>query len=83
MDKKFLLYQLKKIKPEIIIHLAAQSIVQKSFEKPDETIETNIIGTTNLLSSCRYVDSIKTILIATSDKCYENKDKYKNFFQGK
>ena len=43
----------KKEKPDIIFHLAAQSIVSTSFEKPLETFETNIIGSTNILETVR------------------------------
>jgi CDP-glucose 4,6-dehydratase len=82
LDKKKLDNELKKIKPDIVIHFAAQSLVQESYNNPVTTINTNIIGTCNLLESCRSINSIKVILIATSDKCYENKDdKIKYFYE--
>ena len=59
-------------KPEIIFHLGAQALVRKSYTEPLETLETNIIGTANLLESIRDCPSIKVVVIITSDKCYDN-----------
>ena len=66
---------IKEFQPEIIIHMAAQSIVRESFENPIYTFETNIIGTANLLEISKELSSIKSILVITSDKCYENIEK--------
>ena len=66
---------INKFKPEIIIHMAAQSLVRESFEKPIYTFETNIIGTANLLEISKQLNNIKSILVITSDKCYENVEK--------
>ena len=60
--------------PDIVFHLAAQPLVRKSYNIPHETLETNIMGTVNLLEACRNSKSIKAIINITSDKCYENKD---------
>lgn len=60
--------------PEIIFHLAAQPLVRVSYEEPKLTYETNVIGTLNLFEAVRKVDSVKTIINVTSDKCYENKE---------
>ncbi len=60
--------------PEIVFHLAAQPIVLESYDEPRETIETNVMGTVNLLECCRITESVQTILIITSDKCYENRE---------
>lgn len=59
-------------KPEVLIHLAAQPIVRKSYKNPVNTYETNIMGTVNILESARHIKSIKSVLVITSDKCYEN-----------
>ena len=64
----------KKYKPEIIFHLAAQAILRLSYEIPRETIETNVMGTENVLEAFRKSDSAKTLIVITSDKCYENKE---------
>ncbi|RMD04341.1 CDP-glucose 4,6-dehydratase [Clostridium autoethanogenum] len=67
-------YTIKKYKPEIIFHLAAQSLVRKSYKNPIETFQTNIMGTVNLLDAARISDSVKVVINVTSDKCYENKE---------
>jgi CDP-glucose 4,6-dehydratase len=60
--------------PEIVFHLAAQSLVRKSYIDPIETYTTNVIGTLNLLESVRKSGSVKIIINVTTDKCYENKE---------
>lgn len=60
--------------PEIIFHLAAQSLVRKSYRIPVETYATNVIGTINILEAARSVDSVKAIVVVTTDKVYENKE---------
>ena len=60
------------INPEIIFHLAAQPIVLSSFEDPAYTIDTNVMGTVNLLEAARKLDSVKSIVVVTSDKCYRS-----------
>jgi CDP-glucose 4,6-dehydratase len=62
----------KKYEPEIVFHMAAQSLVRYSYKNPLETFETNIMGTANLLEVCRHTPSVKVIVNITSDKCYEN-----------
>lgn len=61
-------------KPEFVFHLAAQPLVTISYEKPIETLETNIMGTANLLESVRKVNAIKSCVVFTSDKCYANRE---------
>ena len=61
-------------KPDIIIHMAAQSLVKHSYEDPVKTYSTNIMGTVNLLETVRFEDKIGAVLNVTSDKCYENKE---------
>ena len=60
--------------PEFIFHLAAQPLVKISYDQPVETIQTNVIGTTNLLESIKKTSSVKLCIVVTSDKCYENKE---------
>jgi CDP-glucose 4,6-dehydratase len=60
--------------PEIIIHLAAQPLVRKSYQDPIYTYETNVMGTVHLLEASRACSSIKAIVNVTSDKCYENNE---------
>ena len=65
---------IKKEKPDIIFHLAAQSIVSHSYSHPLETVETNILGSTNILESVRK-NNISNLVYITSDKCYLNLNK--------
>jgi CDP-glucose 4,6-dehydratase len=60
--------------PEIVFHLAAQSLVCPSYVYPLETLETNIMGTANVLQSVRSCPSVKVCVILTSDKCYANQE---------
>ncbi len=71
--------KLKKIKPSIIFHLAAQPLVIDSYKNPKNTFETNIIGTVNLLESIREIKSIKSVVIITTDKVYKIKKKNINY----
>lgn len=59
--------------PEIIIHMAAQSLVRRSYSEPLETFSVNVMGTVNVLEAARKSDSVRVVLVVTSDKCYENK----------
>jgi len=60
--------------PEIIIHMAAQSLVRQSYIEPIETYATNVMGTVHVLEAARQIDSVRCILNITSDKCYENQE---------
>lgn len=61
-------------KPEVVFHLAAQPLVRLSYEIPRETIETNVMGTINVLEAFRNTKESKALVVITSDKCYENKE---------
>ena len=66
---------IKKFKPEIIFHLAAQPQVLESFNEPLDTTKTNIIGTANLLEIAKNKKFIKSVVIITTDKVYQNSEK--------
>src|SRR4030043_182379 len=70
----YLLEVFKKYKPEFVFHLAAQSLVRRSYEEPKLTFDTNIGGTVNLLEAVRLVPSVKVLVNITSDKCYDNRE---------
>ena len=59
--------------PEVIVHLAAQSLVRTSYEIPVETYATNVMGTVHVLEAIRRVPSVRAAVVVTSDKCYENR----------
>ncbi|WP_339350135.1 CDP-glucose 4,6-dehydratase [uncultured Alteromonas sp.] len=67
--------------PEIIIHMAAQSLVRKSYHNPVETYSTNVMGTVNVLEAVRYSPSVRAVVNVTSDKCYENNDDFRPFVE--
>jgi len=73
-DYNLLSETLKKVQPEVIIHMAAQPLVRESYRNPRETYEINVMGTVNLLDISRQIGSVKAILNVTTDKCYENKE---------
>lgn len=64
----------RRAQPEFIFHLAAQSLVRPSYEDPVGTYSTNVMGAVNLLEATRACDSVRAVLIVTSDKCYENRE---------
>ncbi len=61
-------------KPEIVFHLAAQPLVRTSYAQPVETFATNVLGTVHLLEAVRQVSSVRSVVVVTSDKCYENRE---------
>lgn len=64
----------KEVKPEIVIHMAAQPIVRESYKNPVYTYETNVMGTVNVLECVRITPSVKSFLNVTTDKVYLNKE---------
>jgi CDP-glucose 4,6-dehydratase len=58
--------------PEIILHMAAQALVRRSYAEPVATYATNVMGTVNVLDAARQASALKAVVIVTSDKCYEN-----------
>jgi CDP-glucose 4,6-dehydratase len=65
---------LAEARPEVVIHMAAQSLVRRSFDSPVETYATNVMGTVHVLDAARRSDDVRAVLIVTSDKCYENRE---------
>src|SRR3984957_10594136 len=61
--------------PEVVIHMAAQSLVRRSFVEPRETYDTNVMGTVNVLDAVRrHGKGVRAVINVTSDKCYENRE---------
>jgi CDP-glucose 4,6-dehydratase len=60
--------------PEVVFHLAAQSLVRASYQDPIRTYETNVLGTARLLEAVRACGSVRAVVIVTTDKCYENQE---------
>lgn len=60
--------------PDIVMHLAAQPLVRQSYIDPVETYSTNVMGTVHVLEAVRATPSVRSCLVVTTDKCYENKE---------
>jgi CDP-glucose 4,6-dehydratase len=71
---------LRKEKPDIIFHLAAQPIVKESYKNPYNTLNTNINGTINILETIRKINKKISFINITTDKVYKQLE-YKNFFK--
>lgn len=71
-NQKKIIDDIKNIKPDILFHLAAQPLVSESYKDPFKTFETNILGTLNVLEASKKVNSIKSILLVTTDKVYKD-----------
>ena len=65
---------LARARAEVVIHMAAQSLVRRSYAQPVETYETNVLGTVNLLEAVRQTGGVRAVVVVTSDKCYENRE---------
>lgn len=61
-------------KPDVVLHLAAQSLVRKSYSEPLNTFSVNVIGTANILEAVKSRKNIRSVVVVTTDKCYENKE---------
>ncbi len=59
---------------EIVLHLAAQSLVRESYVRPVDTYATNVMGTVHVLEAVRESKTVKAVVVVTSDKCYENRE---------
>jgi CDP-glucose 4,6-dehydratase len=70
------------VSPEIVLHLAAQSLVRRSYDDPLETYETNVLGALHVLDAVRAAAGVTGLVVVTSDKCYENKEWYWGYREG-
>jgi CDP-glucose 4,6-dehydratase len=74
-DQDVLLKSMSEFDPDILIHMAAQSLVRCSYNSPIHTYEVNVLGTAKVLESARSCSKLKAIVNITTDKCYENDDR--------
>jgi len=66
---------MKAAKPDVVLHLAAQSLVRRSYRLPVETFATNVMGTVHLLEAVRqHGPNVSSVVVVSSDKCYENRE---------
>lgn len=73
-DRAALTSAMQDFAPEVVFHLAAQALVRRSYEDPAGTIESNALGTMNVLEAVRACPSVKAVVVITSDKCYRNEE---------
>lgn len=66
--------EMAKAAPDIVIHMAAQSLVRSSYRDPVQTYSVNLMGTVHTLEAVRHTSSVKAVVVVTSDKCYENRE---------
>ncbi|KIC35469.1 CDP-glucose 4,6-dehydratase [Leisingera sp. ANG-M7] len=73
-DEAALRAAIEAFRPEVMLHLAAQPIVRKSYADPVGTYSTNVMGTVHVLNICRDLPGLRSIVVVSSDKCYENRE---------
>lgn len=73
-DLEQLRTSLKKTHPEVVFHLAAQPLVRESYRDPLGTLRSNVMGTAHVLEAARAVDSVRAVVLITTDKVYENQE---------
>lgn len=66
--------ELQRARPEVVIHMAAQSLVRESYKNPVDTFGVNLLGTVHLLEAVRETPSVRAVIVVTSDKSYENQE---------
>ena len=81
-DRSALESALATAQPEIVFHLAAQSLVRRSYTDPVGTFDTNVMGTAQLLNALRTLSSVRAVVVVTSDKSYENQDLERGYVEG-
>lgn len=73
-DAERLTTVLQDCQPEIVIHMAAQSLVRHSYQYPVETYQTNVMGTVHVLDAVKQIPTVRAVVNITSDKCYANRE---------
>jgi CDP-glucose 4,6-dehydratase len=81
-DRDHLVAEVKAAGPSLIFHLAAQALVRHAYIAPHDTFETNVMGTVNVLEAARLCPSVKSVVIVTTDKVYENQETGSRFREG-
>lgn len=80
-DSEALERHFKNVDPEVVIHLAAQALVRESYRNPENTFETNVMGTINVLKASQQLHKLKAQLIITTDKVYKNTNKKSGYIE--
>jgi CDP-glucose 4,6-dehydratase len=80
-NKEEITKAIRKVNPEILVHLAAQPLVRESYKAPIDTFETNVIGTLNVLESTKELKNLRAGLIITTDKVYKNHNHLRGYVE--
>lgn len=78
-DGELLKKTVQRVRPELVLHMAAQPIVRASYLDPVGTYATNVMGTMHLFEACRATESVRAVVNVTSDKCYENVEQNRGY----
>lgn len=73
-DRTALSRAMRQAQPDVVLHLAAQSVVRESYREPYETFDVNVMGTAAVLDAVRELDRPCAVVVVSSDKCYENRE---------
>jgi CDP-glucose 4,6-dehydratase len=73
-DRSTLFSYFRMVEPQVVFHLAAQPLVRLSYDEPVATYETNVLGTAQVLDACRLSESVRAVVVVTTDKCYWNRE---------
>jgi CDP-glucose 4,6-dehydratase len=73
-DAPALVQCVQEVRPDIVLHLAAQALVRVGYAQPLETFSTNVMGTANLLEALRGQDQVRVAVVVTTDKVYQNRE---------
>jgi CDP-glucose 4,6-dehydratase len=73
-DREAVVGIVRQFRPEIVLHLAAQALVRRSHREPVQTFSTNVLGTVNVLDAARECESVRAMVVVTTDKVYRNKE---------
>ncbi len=73
-DERAVVADMVAFAPDIVIHMAAQPLVRRSYSQPLETYATNVLGTAHVLEAARACPSVRAVVSVTTDKCYENRE---------
>lgn len=79
LDLEHLRSAIREHRPEVVLHMAAQSLVRRSYEDPVGTYATNVLGTVHVLEAVRGIPSVQSVVIVTTDKCYENREDQRRY----
>jgi CDP-glucose 4,6-dehydratase len=73
-DAKHVTETMAAVQPDVVFHLAAQPLVREAYVTPVDTYATNVMGTAHVLEAVRNTPSVRSVVVVTSDKCYENRE---------